>query len=366
MRNAWLVAGAILLAAMVLVLFLPLPSTSSAEIDQLNGLVIGPPSFPRSQATPLSVSWTNASPFTFVELVPCPSYGCSSLAASPPTSPTPRGAWSVVASGASGGLSLSAPTNVSYLLLTNSSAPILVQVTWSEFPELSFGWEILGLLGIPFLVAGILLPEAGILRGAARRKARPAPSAPIPDHLFREGLTCPQCGLAQIPREERQCPRCDAPLPPSGPRPGRALFAHVARPGAFWDLVEDLRFAPDRILILTGEDPAWLETQYHLRGARILRWGTGTDGEDRISAADLGAVRTRIESHWQQVPDGLVVITDLPGPSSREDGEVVEGFLRDLSSIARNRGGTLFVGVTSGALTGPQVTRWGTFLDRVA
>lgn len=232
MREGFLLPGVVLLVLMALFAFVPLPYPASGSVNSTGSLVVHPPAFPYSQATPLSLQWSGGNSTTWVEIIPCAISSCSDVRPSGPTAAKPSTPqhWAGLGFGASGAFTIWVPTNASLLVLTNSSSALSITVTWNEMPEFGFVWTILLLVGVLLTIPGMFLPEKGSPRGHHRRLHyfhwRHHPFA-LPPHLPVAGLTCPACGLADIPHEDDYCPRCNAQLPrtSSGLPPGPAMAA---------------------------------------------------------------------------------------------------------------------------------------------
>lgn len=220
MREGFLFPGVVLLVLMVLFVFVPLPYPAQGTVSNNSALRVGPPSFPYSASTPISISWSGGQGNTWLQVVPCHQGNCGDIKAiignNPTNTPVPVSGWEVFGYGGSGAFTVWVPTNQSLMIVTNLPAQLSITVTWDEMPEFSLFWEILTVVGVLLAVGGIVLPEAGAPRGHHRRLHyghwRHHAFA-LPPHLPSEGLICPACGLADIPHEDDYCPRCHAPLP---------------------------------------------------------------------------------------------------------------------------------------------------------
>lgn len=209
MRAGWLVPGLILMLIVGLLLFIPLPYPEGHGVSQSNPLILYCPQvLPSSQSSsayclngvaPFAFFWTGGSSSTWVEVVPCKNFDCSDV--SKLITPTPQQVtrWGAVGTGASGSFTVWAPTNVSLLVFTNSTAGITVNVTLNSMPEFQVLWEVFAIVGMAVSLVGLMLPPHP--RPKRRLGKRPAPaSAPEADE--EEGPPQAEGGYTEYPSPE--------------------------------------------------------------------------------------------------------------------------------------------------------------------
>jgi hypothetical protein len=361
MRRGWVAMGSILLVVFALVLYLPLPVSTQGTVSSSHPLEVSPPAVPSSSAAPLTVSWTGGANGTWVEAIPCQGSTCTTAAAAGGGTPDPETPRAAAGYGDSGSVVLYLAPNESLWILTNSSVPLSLSISYNETPLLSLLWDLLGLLGAGLALSGLFLS-----RRRSGSSGHPLQEYPVPQAYSPLGVRCAHCGQERIPYGETHCPRCGRVLTPEVRPPGKALFVYSPQPAAVWRTLETLHPDPTKVLAFTGDDPAFLKSQFHMDGAVICVWRhPPTPASLERDPADREGLLKELERHFRDVPGGVVVIHGVPELLAHGGFEPFEATVFRAAASAREYGGILLLGVVAGTLDGSQVARLERNLTRI-
>jgi hypothetical protein len=190
MRSGWYFPGVILMLITLVLVYVPLPYPQSATVDDEHPLILYCPqvlptssqssSLCFSGQSPIDVSWSGGNATTWVQFMPCNTFSCSDINNTITPNPKVISKWGVVAEGASGTLHIAVPTNTSFIIVTNSTNYLSIQVTWNAMPEFHVLWEAFALFGMVITVVGLLLPQKPRAKAPSNRP--PPVSEPYNPH----------------------------------------------------------------------------------------------------------------------------------------------------------------------------------------
>ena len=200
MRPSWVFPAVILMLIMLLFVYVPLPYSESHEVYAYGppGSGRGPlilycpqvlpsstpsPSYCLADTAPATITWQGGNASTWVEVIQCATFTCSDVNTTVTPNPRATYPWVMVGHGPSGTISGWEPTASSLMLLTNSTAGVLMSLSWNVMPEFNQVWQVFAVLGLLLAMVGILLPAKP---RAGRKRRRPSRS-PEPEEDDAEG-----------------------------------------------------------------------------------------------------------------------------------------------------------------------------------